>query len=72
MRRYLDSRKVRGEGNSVVIINREILLGPEDARICFPFIATTRDFSAIQRSILLMMSICEILLFILICIIVFN
>ena len=35
VRRYFDSSKVRGEGNSVIFINREILPGPEDARICF-------------------------------------
>jgi len=34
LRRYFDSSKVRGEGNSVVFITREILPGPEDARIC--------------------------------------
>ena len=28
-------KKVRVEGNSVIFINREILPGPEDARICF-------------------------------------
>jgi len=32
---YFDLSNVRGEGNSVVCINREIFLGPEDARICF-------------------------------------
>ena len=29
MRRYFDSSKVRGEGNSVIFINLEILPGPE-------------------------------------------
>jgi len=29
--------KVRVEGNSVIFINREILPGQEDARICFTF-----------------------------------
>jgi len=43
------------------------LPGPEDARICFTFLRTTREFSEIQRSALLIMIICEILLFILIC-----
>ena len=27
--------KVRGEGNSVILINGKILPGPEDAHICF-------------------------------------
>jgi len=31
------SSKVRVEGNSVIFTNREIFLGPEDARICFTF-----------------------------------
>ena len=34
-RRYVDSSKVRGEGSSVLFINREILPGPEDARTVF-------------------------------------
>jgi len=58
MRRYLSSTKCVAKG----ILNREILPGPEDARICFK----TRDISEIQRSILLIMIICEILLLILI------
>jgi len=53
VRRYFDSSKVRGEGNSVLIINREILPGQVDAPICFTFLTTTRDFSEIQRSVLL-------------------
>jgi len=61
---------LRGEGNSVTFINREILPGPEDARICLTlfFKTTTREFSEIQRNILLIMNICEILLF---CVILF-
>ena len=35
------SCKVRGEGNSVIFINREILPGPENARICFHILLTT-------------------------------
>ena len=37
MRRYFGSSKVRGEGKSVLFINRKILLGPEDARIVSQF-----------------------------------
>jgi len=32
---FFYSSMVRGEGNSVIFIKREILLCPEDARICF-------------------------------------
>ena len=69
MQRYFDYSKVRGNRNSVllVFINREILPGSGDARICFTFLTTTMDFSEIQISIQLIMIICEILLFILIC-----
>ena len=43
----------------------KILPGPEDARICFTFFLTTpRNFNELQRSILLIMIICEIPLFI--------
>ena len=67
MRRYFGSCKVRGEGNSVIVINREILPGPEDARICFTFSnKKTRNFNENEISILLIMIICKILLFILI------
>jgi len=61
---HFDATKVRGEGNFVihVFINCEIFPGQEDARICFTFLTTTRDFSEIQGSIILF--ICEILLFI--------
>ena len=37
VRRYYGSSKVRGEGNSVIFINREILPRPQDASICFTF-----------------------------------
>jgi len=37
VRGYFGSCKVRGERNSVIFIDREILSGPEDARICFIF-----------------------------------
>jgi len=37
MRLYFDSSQVRGEEKFVMFINREILPGPEDARICFTF-----------------------------------
>jgi len=57
-----DSSNVHGEGNSVLFINRKILPFPVDARTCFTFLTTTRDFSEIQRTILLIMIICEILL----------
>jgi len=63
---YFDSSNVRGEGNSVVCINREIFLGPEDARICFTLLTTTRDCSDIQRRVLLITIFFEILFFILI------
>ena len=33
----LIQQQVRGEGNSVIFINRDILPGPGDARICFTF-----------------------------------
>jgi len=67
VRSYFDSSKVRRERNSIILIYIVpcILLGPEDARIGFTFFTTTRDFSEIQRSILLVMINCEILLFIL-------
>ena len=65
MRLYFDWCKVHGEGNFVISKNREILPGPEGARICFTFLTTTRDFSEI--SILLIIIICETLLFTLIC-----
>jgi len=61
VRRYYGSSKVRGEGNSVIFINREILPRPQDASICVTF------FNEIQKSILMIMIICEILLLILIC-----
>jgi len=53
VRRIFDSSKVRGEVNSLILINQEILPGPEEARICFTFLTTTRDFSELQRSFLL-------------------
>jgi len=53
--RYLDPSKVRGEGISVIFLNRKILPGPEDARICFLFLTTA--ILGIQRSILLIMII---------------
>jgi len=53
----------RDEGNAVIFKNREILLGPENECICFTSITTTRDFSEIQRSILFIMIISDILLF---------
>jgi len=37
VRHYFDSSKVRGEGNSVIFINQEILPGPQDVHICFIF-----------------------------------
>ena len=58
VRRHFDSSKVRTEENSIIFINREILPGPEDARVCFTFLTTTRHFNEIQRSILLFI-ICE-------------
>ena len=69
MQRYFDYSKVRCNRNSVllVFINREILPCSGDARICFTFLTTTMGFSEIQISIQLIMIICEILLFILIC-----
>jgi len=69
VRCYFDSSKARGEGNFVIFIYRKILLVPEDARICFTvslFLTTTKDFSEIQSSILLIMIIYVILVFILI------
>jgi len=33
-----------GEGNSVLFINRNILPGPEDARICFTFFKDNEEF----------------------------
>ena len=42
MQHHVDSSKVRGKGNSVILVNREILSGREDARICFTFLSTTR------------------------------
>jgi len=66
VRRYFDSSKARDEGNFVIFLNREILLVPEDARICFTVLTTTRDFSEIQSCILLIMIIYVILVFILI------
>jgi len=65
VRHYFDSSRVRGDGNSVIFINWEILTGPGD-------VSTTRDFSEILRSILLIMIFYEILLFILICFIVLE
>ena len=54
---------MRDKRNSVIFINLEILPGPEDARICFTFFQTTmRNFNEIERSILLIMIVCEILL----------
>jgi len=35
---------MRGEGNSVIFINRKILPGPEDARICFTFSNDNEEF----------------------------
>jgi len=66
VRRYFDYSKQRGEGNSDIFINREILPGAEDSLICFTIVLKiTMDFSEIQRRILFIMNICEILLFIL-------
>ena len=45
VRRYFGSCKVCGKGNSVIFINREILPGPEDARICFTFFKRHRGIS---------------------------
>jgi len=56
------STKWHGKKTVIIFIDWEILPGPGDARICF--LTTARDFSEIQKSILLMMIICEILLFI--------
>jgi len=47
---YFDSSKVFGEGN--IFINREILPGPEDARIFFTFLNDNDGFSEIERNIL--------------------
>jgi len=44
VRRYFGSCKVRGEGNSVIFINRKILSGPEDARSCFTFFNDNEGF----------------------------
>ena len=52
---------MRGEGNSVILIKRESLPGPEDAHKFNNFV-TTRNFNEIERSVLLIMIICEILL----------
>jgi len=49
VRFHFDSSKVRGEGNSVIFINQEILPGPEDAPICLTFLTTTMDFSEIKK-----------------------
>jgi len=45
------------------IINWEILLGPDDTRIFHIFLTTKRNFNEIERSILLIMIICKILMF---------
>jgi len=63
---------VRGEGNSVIFINREILPGPENARGFVSFLTTTKDFTEIQRSIQLIIIICEILLILLLEIIIHH
>jgi len=57
----MDSSKVRDKGNSVLFINWEILSCPEDSL----FLKTTRDFSEIRSTLLLMISWVK-LLFILI------
>ena len=44
MRRYFDSSNVRGEGNSVIFISREILPGPEDAPIYFTIVNDNEGF----------------------------
>jgi len=44
IRRYFDSSKLRIKGNSDIFIKREILPGPEDARICFIFINDNEGF----------------------------
>jgi len=72
VRRLFHFSTMRGEGNSVIFINREILPGPEDARISFTFLTPTKDFSEIQEIFLLIILICEILLFILLCFIFGN
>jgi len=36
--------KVHGKGNSVIFINREILPGPEDVRICFTLFDDNEEF----------------------------
>jgi len=70
---FFYSSKVRGEGNSVIFINLEILPGPSTRVFVSLFLTTTRDFSEIQVSILLIMIVCEILqLLIFICFIFEN
>ena len=44
VRRYFDSSEVRGEGNSVLFINRKIFPGPEDTHICFTIFNDNEKF----------------------------
>ena len=60
------------KGNHVLFIILEILSRQDGAGISFTFLTTARGFSEIQRSVLFIMIIYEILLFILICLILGN
>jgi len=50
---YADWQRLHYRPYSIDIINREILPSPVDARICFTFLTTTKDFSGIHRLIIL-------------------
>jgi len=56
--RYCYSNKKRGEENFLIFINQGFLPGPEDMSL--HSLTTTRDFSEVQRYILLILIICEI------------
>jgi len=44
VRRYFDASKMRGEMNSVIFINREILPAADDAHICFTIFKDTKEY----------------------------
>jgi len=68
VRRYFDPRKVRGKGKSVIpgIYNPGNPFRSRGHAYLFHILTTTRGFSKIQRSILLILIICEIVRIILI------